>query len=155
MLSVVYAAGFSWTAGSTRCALPSRSTLELACGTEIGRDIHSGLLIVLLDEVVDDTVVEIFTSKMSVTGGGQNLENAVVDREERNIEGSTTEDVDDDSRLAAFLVKAAGDCSSGRFVDDAENLQASDRPGVFGGLGLSVVEVCWDRDDGMGDLLHV
>ena len=46
-------------------------------------------------------------------------------------------------RDSVFLVKAVGNCSSGRFVDDAESLQASDRPGVFGGLALSVVEGCW------------
>ena len=43
--------------------------LELTHSAEVGRDVGAGLLLVLLDEVVDDTVVEVLTTKVSVTVG--------------------------------------------------------------------------------------
>lgn len=78
---------------------------------------------------------------MGVTGGGEDLEDAVVDGKERHIESSTTEIVDDDLRLATLLVETVGDGGSGRFVDDTENLETGDGTGILGGLTLSVVEV--------------
>ena len=53
--------------------------LELAEGLEVLRDVSAGLLLVLLDEVVHDTVVEVLTTKVSVTSGSQDLKDAVVD----------------------------------------------------------------------------
>ncbi|KAL7278603.1 LOW QUALITY PROTEIN: hypothetical protein ACG7TL_007604 [Trametes sanguinea] len=125
--------------------------LELAEGTEVARDVSSGLLLVLLDEVVDDTVVEVLTTKVSVTGGSQHLEDTVVDGEQGDIEGTTTKIVDNDLRLAALLVKTVGDGRGGRLVDDTENLKTGDGTGVLGRLTLSVVEVGGDGDNGMGD----
>ena len=71
-------------------------TLEFTESAEVGRDIGTGLFLVLLDEVVHDAVVKVLTTKVSVTSGGQDLENTVVDRQEGNIEGTTTEIVDND-----------------------------------------------------------
>lgn len=79
---------------------------------------------------------------MGVTGGGEDLEDAVVDGEERDIEGSTSEIVDDDLRFAALLVETVGDGGSGGFVDDTEDLETGDGTGILGGLTLSVIEVC-------------
>ena len=71
-------------------------TLELSESAEVLGNVGTGLLLVQLDEVLHDALIEIFTTKMSVTSGSQNLENAVVDREEGDIESSTTEIVDND-----------------------------------------------------------
>ncbi len=109
---------------------------------EVGSDISAGLLLVLLDEVLDDMVIEIFTTKMSVTSGGHDLEDTVVDGQEGNIESSTTEIVDDNLGLSAFLVETIGNGSSGGFVDNTENLETGDGSGILGGLTLSIIEVC-------------
>jgi len=93
-------------------------TLELAQSAEVLGDVGTGLLLVGLDKVVHDTVIEIFTTKMGVTGGSQNLEDTIINGEERNIEGSSSEIVDDDLRLLAFLVESVGDGGGGRLVDD-------------------------------------
>lgn len=82
---------------------------------------------------------------MSITGGSQNLEDTVIDRQKGNIEGTTTKVVDDDLGFTALLVKTVGDGSSGGLVDDTENLETSDGAGVLGSLTLGVVEVCEDR----------
>ena len=74
--------------------------LELTEGLEVASDVGAGLLLVLLDEVVHDTVVKVLTTKVGVTGGGQDLEDTVVDREERDIEGSASEIEDEDVPLS-------------------------------------------------------
>jgi hypothetical protein len=95
--------------------------------------------------VVDDAVVKVLSSEVRVTGGGENLEDAVVDREERDIERSSSEIIDDDVALASSLVETIGDGGGGRLVDDAEDVETGDRSGVLGGLTLSVVEA--ERDE--------
>lgn len=117
--------------------------LELGHGAEVLGDVCASLLLVLLGEVFDDTVVEIFTTKMGVTGGSQDLEDTVVDGEEGHIEGSTTEIVDDDLGLSTLLVETVGDGGSGRLVDDTKDLETSNSAGILGSLALSVVEVCY------------
>jgi hypothetical protein len=57
-----------------------------------------------LDDVVNDAVVEVFASKVRVAGSRENLEDAVVDGEKRDVESSSSEIVDDDVTLAAGLV---------------------------------------------------
>lgn len=78
---------------------------------------------------------------MGVTGGGEDLEDTVIDGKEIYIESSTTEIVDDDLRLATLLVETVDDGGSGRFVDDTEDLETSDGTSILRGLALSVVEV--------------
>ena len=56
-------------------------TLEFTKSAEVLANIGTGLLLVRFDEVLNDAVIEIFTSKMGVTSGGQNLEDTVVDGE--------------------------------------------------------------------------
>jgi len=63
--------------------------------------------------VVDDSVVEIFSSQVGVTGGREDLENALFDREEGDVESTTTEIVDDDLRFGlASSVETVG-CERG------------------------------------------
>jgi hypothetical protein len=115
--------------------------LKFAKRAEVLRNVGAALLLVSLGHVVDDTVVEIFTAKVGVAGGRQDFEDAVVDREERDIEGTTTKIVDNDLGLATFLVQAVGNGGSGRFVDDTEDRKTSYSASVLGRLTLSVIEV--------------
>lgn len=100
--------------------------LKLTEGLEVARDVGTGLLLVLLDEVIDGPVVEVLTTEVSIPGSCQDLENAVVDGKERDIEGSTTKVVDDDLELAilGLLIKTVGDGSGSRLVDDTEDGEA-------------------------------
>lgn len=115
--------------------------LQFTRGTEVLGDVGTSLLLVALDKIVNDAVVEIFTTKVGVTSSSQDLEDTVVDGEEGDIKSSTTEIVDDDLRFTALLVKTVGDGGGGRFVDDTEDGETGDGSGVLGGLTLSVVEV--------------
>lgn len=119
----------------------------------------------LVDEVVDQTVVEVLTTQVSVTSGRLDLEDTLLDGQERNIEGTTTEIEDQDVSLALnLLIKTVGNGGSGGLVDDTQNVQASNETSVLGCLTLRVVEVGGDGDDsvvdgatqvGLGGLTHL
>ena len=84
-------------------------------------DIGSRLSLVFLDEVVDDSVVEVFSSQMSITGGRENLENALFDGKKGDVESTTTEIVDNDLRLGlAGSVETVG--YGGRILGQPEDL---------------------------------
>jgi len=121
------------------------------------------LLLEELAEVVSDTLVEIFSSEMGITGGGEHLEDTVVDGEEGDIEGTTTE-IEDDDVLLVLLVESVGNSGGGWLVNDSEHIESGDESSVLGGLSLGVVEVGWHGDDSvldlltkvvLGDLLHL
>ena len=138
-------------------------SLEFTHGTLVRADVGSRLALVLLDEMVDDPVVKVFSSQVGVTGGRENLEHALFDGEEGDVESTTTEIVDDDLRLGlAGSVKTVGysgkkygvsleelvqprlkltNSSGGGLVDNPQDGQTGDRTGILGSLPLSVVEV--------------
>lgn len=97
-----------------------------------------------------NTVVKVFTAKVSVTSGCEDFEHAVVNGEKGHIEGTTAQIVDDNLTFAALLVKSVGDSGSCRFVDDSQNVETGDGASILGCLTLSVVEVGRDTLDMLG-----
>ena len=91
-------------------------------------------------EVVDQAVVEVLSTQVSVSGSGFDLENSVFNREDRHIKGSAAQVEDEDVALGADLfVKTVGDGGGGRFVDDSKNVQARNGSRVLRGLALAEV----------------
>ena len=93
--------------------------------------------------------------KVSVTSSGLDSEDTALNVEERHIEGTSAQVINQDVTLLAGLAstETVGDSGSGGLVDDTEDVEASDGTGVLGGLPLVVVEVGGDGDDGLLDLL--
>ena len=83
---------------------------------------------------------------MRVAVGGDDFEDAVVQLEDRDVEGAAAEVVDGDDAVL-LLVEAVGERRGGRLVDQAQDFEAGDAAGVFGGLALRVVEIGGDGDD--------
>jgi len=105
-----------------------------------------------LYEVVHEAVVEVLTTQVSVTGGGLNLKDTLLNGEQGHIERATTQVEDEHVALTLhLLVETVRDSSGGRLIDDTEDVQARDETGILGGLPLRVVEVCGDGDDGVVD----
>ena len=123
------------------------------------------LALKLGDEMRNHAIVEVFAAKMRVAGRRFDLEDAVLDGEDRDIECAAAKIEDEHVALgAALLVEAIGDGGGGRLVDDAQNVYAGDRAGVFCRLTLRVVEVGRHRDhrvfacaaeERFGRLLHL
>ena len=85
------------------------------------------LALELLDEVVDETVIEILTTKVSVTSGGLDLEDTLLNGQKGHIEGSSTKIEDQDVALTLGLRdEIVGDKSGCGLVDDTEDVETGD-----------------------------
>jgi NAD-specific glutamate dehydrogenase len=106
----------------------------------------------LLSEVVDEAVVEIFSTEMAVTSDSLDLENTFYDSKEGHIASSSTKIKDEHVSFAdIFLVETVRDSSGCGFIDDTEDVQARDGSSVFGGLSLRIIEIGGDSDDSVVD----
>ena len=90
---------------------------------------------------VDDLVVPVVATELGVARGGLDLEDALADVEDGDVEGPAAEVEDEDGLVGVLLVEAVGQRGGRRLVDDAEHLEPGDRPGLLGGRPLRVVEV--------------
>jgi hypothetical protein len=131
------------------------SSAETTEGTGITGEILAGLALELLLEVLKEVGVEVLTTKVSVTSGGLDSEDTTLDVQQGNIEGTTTEIVDENVALLLGLsgTETVGDSGSGRLVDDTENVKTSNGTGILGSLTLVVVEVSGHGDNGLLNLL--
>ncbi|KAG5459606.1 MAG: NAD-specific glutamate dehydrogenase-domain-containing protein, partial [Olpidium bornovanus] len=103
--------------------------------------------------VVDEPVVKILSAQVRVSSGGLHLEDALLDREQRNVERAAAQVENQDVfLLCRLLVEAVGDRGGRGLVDDAQDVQPGDLAGVLRSLALGVVEVGGHRDYRVGDL---
>ena len=89
---------------------------------------------------------------MVVAAGSLDLEDALAELEDGDVEGTAAE-VEDEDRLLMLLVEAVGQRCGGRLVDDPLDVQAGNPTSVLGRLALGVLEVRRHRDDRIGNLL--
>jgi len=120
-------------------------------GQGVALQVHAGFFLELVDEVVDQADVEVFATQESVAVGSQYFELVLAvdfsDLDDRHVEGTATQVVDDHGVVALGLVHAVGQCGCGWFVDDAFYVETCDATGILGGLALAVVEVGRHGDD--------
>merc|ERR1719424_48460 len=64
---------------------------QAAHGTRVARQILLVLALELLHEVVDGAVVEVLAAQVGVAGGGLDLEDALLDGEQGDVEGAAAE----------------------------------------------------------------
>jgi len=104
----------------------------------------------LIHEVVNETVVEILTTQVSITGSGFDFEDTLLDGQERDIESSSSEIEDENVSLTLnLLVETIGNGSGSGLVDDSENIQTGNETSIFCGLTLRIGEVGGDGNDGV------
>ena len=106
-----------------------------------------------LDQVVDDPLVPVVAAEVVVTAGGLDLDDALGELQQGDVEGAATQVEDQDGLLLGALVQAVRQGGRGRLVDDPQHVEAGDLTGLLGGLALAVVEVGRNGDHRVGDLL--
>ena len=103
----------AFSAASFRRCSAIRSLLE----------IDAVALLELRDDPLDDALIEVVAAQMRVAVGRLDLDDALADFEDRDVEGAAAEVVDGD-RLVLLLVEPVGQRRRGRLVDDAHHLEA-------------------------------
>ncbi len=99
-----------------------------------------------LEHLRGDRAIHVVTAELAVAAGRAHLEHAVVEVEDRDVEGATAEVVDDEATVL-LRVEPVGQRGGRGLVQEAEHLEAHELRGVLGRLALGVVEVRGHRDD--------
>ena len=81
---------------------------------------------------------------MHIANCRNDLEDTVVDRQERHIEGTSGQIVHE-TVLRNLLVQNIGDVCGNRLIDDLQDVEARDGASILGGLSPGVVEVHQER----------
>ena len=110
------------------------------------------LFLELADDPADDTLVDVVAAQVRIAVGGLDLDHALADLQNRDVEGAAAEVIHRDG-FVLFLVQTIGQRRGRRLVDDAHHFQTRDLTRVLGGLALGVIEVSGNRNYGLGDLL--
>ena len=121
--------------------------LEALQGHGIFAEIDAVFFFEFVGDVVDEDLVEIVAAEVRVAVGADDLEHAVGDFEDGDVERAAAE-IEHDDLFVLFAIQAVGQGRGGGFVDDAGDFEAGDLAGVFGGLTLGIVEVGRHGDDG-------
>ncbi|ELY45967.1 NAD-specific glutamate dehydrogenase [Natronorubrum tibetense GA33] len=121
-------------------------------GLSVVAEVDAVFCLELVGEPVDDCSVPVVATEVVVTVRCDDFVDAAAEIENRNVERTATEVVDEHG-LVGIVVKPVGHRRGRRLVDDALDLEAGNLAGVFGRLALSVREVRRDRDDGLFDLV--
>ena len=106
----------------------------------------------LRDDPLDDALIEVVAAEVRVAVGRLDLDDALADFENRDVEGAAAKVVDGD-RLVLLLVEPIRQRRGGRLVDDAHHLETGDAARLLGRLALRVVEVGGHGDDRLGHRL--
>ena len=86
---------------------------------------------------------------MGVAVGGNHLENAIVQFENRDVERAAAQIVNRDDAVF-LLVQSVSERCCRRFVHQPQNIQAGDAAGIFRRLPLRIIEVRGDGNDRLG-----
>jgi hypothetical protein len=85
-------------------------------------------------------MVEIVAAEGRIAAGGHHLEHAFRQAQDGNVEGAAAE-VEHRVDALSRIVEAVGDRRRGRFIEQAQHIQAGQPRRVLGGLALGIVEI--------------
>src|SRR5690606_14727565 len=120
-------------------------------GQRVTFEVHARLFAELFYQEVNHPHIEVFTTQEGVTVGCQHFElHFAIDvgnLDNGNIEGTTTQVINGNLAVTAFLVQTIGQRCGSRLVDDPLHIKTRNASCIFGGLTLRVVEIGRNRDN--------
>ena len=133
----------AWKARSS----PFRRFLQPLQRHLVFRQIDPVLLAELPDDPVDQALVDVVAAQVGVAVGRFDLDNAVADLQDRDVEGAAAE-IEYRDGLVLLLVQPVGQRGRRRLIDDALYFKAGNLAGVLGRLPLRIVEIRRDGNHG-------
>ena len=101
----------------------------------------------LFDKPVNDALVPVVTTQMSVAMCALYFKDAVTDFENADIECATAKIEHQNGFVFAALVEPVCECGRGRLVNDPQNFKTCDLTCFFCCSALCVIEICGHSDD--------
>mmetsp|Transcript_1170 Transcript_1170/g.2522 ORF Transcript_1170/g.2522 Transcript_1170/m.2522 type:complete len:186 (-) Transcript_1170:283-840(-) len=83
---------------------------------------------------------------MSVSIGGNDFENSIINRQNRYVKCASTK-IENQDVLFTFLVQTVSNGRRGWLIDNSSDIQASNYSCIFRRLALCVIEICWYSDN--------
>ena len=101
--------------------------------------------------MVHDSLIEILSSEMSVTVGGNDLKDTVINSKDGHIESTTTKIENHNIKLSRFIIKTISDSGSRWLIKNSNNIQTSNSTGIFSSLSLPIIEISGDSNNSVCD----
>lgn len=90
---------------------------------------------------------------MGITVSCNHFKDTVIDSQDGDIKGTTSQIEHEDILFSLLLIKTVGDSSCCRLIQDSNNIQPRDCSSVLCSLPLGVVKISWNCDHGIDDFL--
>ena len=107
---------------------------------------RAGLHATLSQCGLGEHMVHVVATQSGVATGGHDLEHALTELQQRDVEGAATQVIHRIQALGA-VVQAVGNGRRRGLVEQAQHVQAGHLRSVFGGLALGIIKVGWHGDD--------
>mmetsp|Transcript_9663 Transcript_9663/g.32100 ORF Transcript_9663/g.32100 Transcript_9663/m.32100 type:complete len:274 (-) Transcript_9663:31-852(-) len=115
-------------------------------GRRVAAQLSGGILLLEQSEqVLNQPVIQILATQVGVTRCRQDLEDARVDTEERNVERASSQVKHEHRGRVQCAVETIGERRGRGLVEDAQHVEPRNSRGVLGGLSLRIVEIRRNR----------
>ena len=121
-------------------------------GLAVLAQVNALFLLKLIGGPVYNALVPVIAAQVGITVGGFDLDDALTNIQDRNIEGTTAQ-VKDQDGFVLFLIQTVGQGGGSGLIDDALDVQAGNFAGILGGLALAVIKISRDSDHRFGNRL--
>ena len=101
----------------------------------------------MFKQVAEQAMVEVVAAQCAVAAGGFNFKQTFGQLQYGYVERTATQVVND-KRAFRGIVQPVGNRGGGRLVEEAQDIQACQARGIFGGLTLGIVKISGYGNDG-------
>ncbi len=126
-----------------------RSFLQALQCHLVAAQVNALLLLEFIRQIIDEFQIEVFTAEESIAVGGADLEDAIADFKDGNVERTAAKVIYGNGLVR--LVHAVCKRGRRRLVNNAQDFKPGDLAGVLGCLALCVVKVGRNCDNGLCD----
>ena len=100
-----------------------------------------------------ERAIKVVAAELSISGGGEHLEDAITHLEHADVEGATAEVIHGDLLMLVELVETVSKRRGGGLAEDALDREAGELACFFGGGTLRIIEEGWHGDHRATDRL--
>ena len=101
----------------------------------------------MFQQVAEQAMVEVVAAQCAVAAGGFDFKQAFSQLQYGYVECAAAQVVND-KRAFRGVIQSVGNCGGSGLVEEAQDIQACQTRGIFGGLALGIVKISGYGNDG-------